>query len=182
MPPALDENTTIDFNAAPDFLAKVGRQWEMATFSARDAGVRVVNMRFGVVLGNNGGVLSKLKLPYSLGLGGRLGSGQQPFPWIALPDLLNAIDFIFANKQLQGAINFVAPQSITQQQFSQALATAMHRPALLSTPTFLIKILLGEMGETLLLNGQHVEPRVLLAAGFKFEYPDINSILHHLFS
>jgi uncharacterized protein len=179
LPPAMDEETPLDFNAhVEDFLDFVGRQWEMTTWPAREAGVRVVNMRFGVVLGKNGGVLSKLKLPFLIGLGGKLGTGKQAFSWVALPDLLRAIDFLLAHPDISGPVNIVAPGCVTQEQFAHALAKTLHRPAVISTPKFMLELAFGQMAEELLLGGQHVVPTRLQKQGFKFEYPDIKSALH----
>ena len=109
LPPAFDENSAIDFQHAEDFLAEVARKWELATQLAKQAGVRVVNMRFGVVLDNSGGALSQLKLPFLLGIGGPVGKGQQPFSWVALDDLMRAIDFLMAHPDINGPVNIVAP-------------------------------------------------------------------------
>lgn len=179
LPPALDEETALDFNAhVEDFVDFVARQWEMATWPAREAGVRVVNMRFGVVLGKDGGVLSKLKLPFLFGLGGKLGTGKQAFSWVALPDLLRAIDFLLAHPNITGPVNIVAPGCVTQEQFAHALARTLHRPAIIPTPKFMLELAFGQMAEELLLSGQHVVPTLLQKQGFKFEYPDIKSALH----
>ena len=130
LPPALDEQTVLDFNNPPDFPAKIARAWEMATQSAKNAGVRVVNMRFGVVLGKNGGALQQLKFPFSFFIGGANCSGQQPFSWIAMPDLVRAIDFVYAHPDISGPVNFVSPQTVTQQQLAQALGKILQRPTL----------------------------------------------------
>lgn len=182
LPKALSENDIIDFNATPDFLATIGRAWEKATHSAVANGVRVINMRFGVVLGKDGGVLNTLKTPFLFFMGGPMGSGQQPFPWIALPDLVKAVDFLIHHSHIQGPVNFVAPNCVTQKQLAQSIGRALHRPSIFPMPAFLLKLLFGQMAEELLLNGQNVKPDVLLANDFKFDFPDINSTLEMIFT
>lgn len=177
LPPALDEQTVLDFNNSPDFPAKIARAWEMATQSAKNAGVRVVNMRFGVVLGKNGGALKQLKLPFLFFMGGPIGNGQQPFSWIAMPDLVRAIDFVYAHPDISGPVNFVSPQAVTQKQLAQAFGKMLHRPSIMPTPAFALKMVFGEMAEELLLRGQHVYPNLLLKQGFQFQYPTIESAL-----
>lgn len=181
LPPSLDEKNLIDFSQAPDFLSLVGRQWEKATFAARDAGCHVVNMRFGIVLDPSGGALKQLLLPYKAGLGGVIGNGQQPFCWIALEDLISAIDFIIQHPDLSGPINLTAPHTVSQRHFAKSLGKALHRPTLFYTPAFLLKFLLGDMAEELLLKGQHVVPNLLLKNGFKFQYETIDQYFSHAF-
>lgn len=177
LPPGLDESTPIDYHHFSDFLSKIAREWEQATESAAHANLRVVNMRFGVVLGQDGGVLEKLKAPFLMGLGGTLGNGQQPFSWIALEDLIAAIDFLLPRTEVTGPINLVAPNAVTQKQLAQDLGRALHRPAWLRTPAFVLKLAFGQMADELLLNGQHVVPKRLLELGFKFRYPTIQETL-----
>lgn len=177
LPTALDEQTVLDFNNPPDFLAEVARAWEMATGPAKSAGVRVVNMRFGVVLGKNGGALKQLKMPFSLFVGGPIGSGKQPFSWIAMTDLVRAIDFVFAQSDISGPVNMVAPQTVTQQQLAQELGKVLHRPSIMPTPAAILKIIFGQMADELLLRGQHVYPSLLLQRGFQFTYPTLGPAL-----
>ncbi len=171
----VDENTCID--KPTDFLSLVGQTWEKATDSAKQAGVSVVNMRFGVVLGASGGVLKQLYWPYILGLGGKIGAGEQMFTWISLVDLIRAIDYVISHQQLLGAINFVAPNAVKQCDFAKQYANYLHRPCWLSTPAWLLKLLLGEMAEALLLTGQQVLPTVLLEASFKFTHASLSDLL-----
>lgn len=163
---------------ASNFLVQVALAWEQATQSAAK-NTRVVQMRFAGVLGN-GGLLKKMRLPFQLGLGGAMGNGEQPFPWIALHDLIRAIDFLIEHDQISGPVNFVAPECISQNQFAQAYASVLHRPHFLTTPAFAIKLAFGEMGELLLLNGQCAYPKVLLNSGFKFDYDKILPTLRSL--
>ena len=175
------ETTPIDFNKSPSFLGKVSRAWERATWPARDAGARVVNMRFGVVLGKEAGALPRLVKPFKFGIGGKVGTGLQPFCWISLTDLVRAIIFVFQKKSIDGPVNFVAPEIPTQHQLANDLSDFFHRPAKLSTPAWLIKLMLGQMGDELILQGQNVAPKKLLDAGFIFNYPDIPAALSHIY-
>lgn len=179
LPPAIDETVAIDFQKAPDFLAKVGRAWESAAMPAKNAGVRVVWMRFGVVLAKHGGVLPRLTLPVRYFLGGPIGSGQQPFSWISLEDLLAAIDFLLDKSEIDGAVNLVAPSCVTQKQFVQVLAKILHRPSFFPLPAAILKLFFGQMAEELLLKGQHVYPKRLLELGFQFQYPTISQFARH---
>lgn len=180
LPLAFDEDTQLNFSNHADFIVQLAQQWEKATQIASVKGVRVVNMRFAVVLGKNG-LLKKLQLPFSLGLGGPIGSGHQPFSWIAVDDLINAIDFLVTANEIKGPVNFVSPQCLTQYQFAQAFAKILHRTSFVRTPAFLIKLLLGEMGNDLLLNGQCAYPKQLLTHHFIFQYPTINEALQHIY-
>jgi len=169
LPKAMDETLTIDFNTSSDFLSKVGRAWELATKPATDAGARVVNMRFGVVIDWSGGVLKKMAAPFYFGMGGKVGSGNQAFSWIALSDLIRAIDFLIEHQEIKGPVNFVSPECIQQKVLAKAIAKALHRPCFFTAPAFMLKLAFGEMAEELLLKGQHVYPKRLLDAGFVFE-------------
>lgn len=182
LPSPLDETTPIDYQQAPDFLAEVGHAWELAAMPAKNAGVRVVWMRFGVVLDQHGGVLPRLSLPVKLFLGGPIGSGQQAFSWITLIDLLRAIDFLLQHPTISGPINLVAPHCVTQKQLVKALGKALHRPSFIPTPAFILKLIFGQMAEELLLSGQNVFPKRLLELGFDFQYPDINTALGKIFN
>lgn len=110
-------------------------------------------------------------------MGGPIGNGQQPFSWIAMPDLVRAIDFVYAHPDISGPVNFVSPQAVTQKQLAQAFGKMLHRPSIMPTPAFALKMVFGEMAEELLLRGQHVYPNLLLKQGFQFQYPTIESAL-----
>jgi uncharacterized protein len=180
LPPALDETIKIDYNASPDFLAQVARQWELATQPAKEQGVRVVNTRFGVVLGKAGGVLKKLSLPFHFFIGGKIATGRQPFSWIALDDLIRIFDYLIEHQEISGVINCVAPKAVTQAAFAEAMGKVLQRPCWLTTPAWLIKLVFGQMGEELLLRGQHVIPGRLNELNFPFLYPDIETALNHI--
>lgn len=181
LPEAFDENTSIDFTKAHDFLSLVGRQWELATQVAKDAGVRVVNMRFGVVLAKNGGVLKQLRLPFLFFMGGRIGTGHQPFSWVTLTDLIRAVEFLINNKEISGPVNIVAPEAVTQTELAKTLGKVLHRPSFMFTPAWPIKLILGEMGDELLLRGQRVFPTVLKQHAFEFTFPDLEEALIEIY-
>lgn len=182
LPPPLDEDTVIDFSTFPNFLTRIGREWEQATQAAKKQGVRVVNMRFGVVLDKNGGALPRIALPFYFYLGGTIGSGHQVFSWISLTDLMRAIEFLIAHNKMSGPVNLVAPAGISQQQLAEAISKTLNRPRCFPMPGKLLKLLLGQMAEELLLEGQHVVPKRLLAEGFEFQHPDIETALAAIFS
>jgi uncharacterized protein len=175
------EDNPINYSEYPDFASEITKKWEKATEPAKREGVRVVNMRFALVLGK-GGLLTKLYLPYQLGLGGIIGPGDQPFPWIALFDLLQAVDFLFHHSDIEGPVNFVAPECISQAQFAKAFAKTIHRPCFLRIPPSFLRTFLGEMADVLLLNGQCVYPQILLNNKFQFQYPDIKHALEAIFT
>lgn len=162
-----------------DFLAGVCVRWESAAEEATALGVRVVTMRFGVVLGH-GGALAQMKLPFALGLGGPMGSGRQYLPWIHLDDLTSLCRLALDDPQLAGAVNAVAPKIVTNAQFASALGAALHRPAILPAPAFAMRIALGEFADTL-LGGQRVIPAVAQSAGFRWAYPQLEPALRALF-
>lgn len=181
LPEAFDENSVLT-PRCNDFLADVGRAWEAATHNAKQANVKVTNMRFGVVLDKNGGALPQIAMPFSFFVGGPVGSGRQAFTWISLVDLCRAIEFLIDHENITGDVNLVAPKCIKQKELARALGRSLHRPSWLRLPAFIVKLLFGEMGEELLLSGQHVVPTRLLNAGFKFNYPDIDSALAAIYN
>lgn len=161
----------IDEGSAPGqgFLAQVCRDWEAENRRAEELGLRLVQMRFGQVLGREGGGLSKMLLPFSLGLGGRFGSGQQFMSWITAPDLCRAVLFLLEQPECRGVYNLTTPNPVTNAQFTLSLGRALSRPAVLPMPGFMAKLLLGEMAQELILSGQRVLPARLKAAGFTWE-------------
>lgn len=162
---------TIDEKAHPgdDFLAKVCLNWENAAEAARKAGIRVVHPRFGLVLGKEGGALKKMLLPFQLGLGGVIGSGDQFYSWITLHDLVESLLFLLKSADAEGAYNVTAPGACSNRAYTQALAKALHRPAIFPMPAFAARLAFGEMADALLLSGQNVWPGRLLEAKFKFK-------------
>ena len=159
-----------------DFLADVAAAWEGAAAPAREAGIRVVHLRMGVVLSPRGGALAKMMLPFGLGLGGRVGSGRQYMSWVTLDDLVRMIDHVL-RQNMHGAVNAVAPESVTNREFTVALGRAMRRPTLLPLPKFVVKLLFGEMGESLLLSSTRVDPLALRASGYVFRHPKVAEAL-----
>jgi uncharacterized protein (TIGR01777 family) len=163
-----------------DFLAQVAQQWEAATEPAARAGIRVVPLRFGVVLSRSGGALARMLPPFRMGAGGRIGSGRQWMSWITLDDVVGVIQHVLATDSLRGPVNTVAPAPVTNAEFTRALGQALHRPTIFPLPAFLVRLLFGEMGEALLLGSQRVDCGKLLASGFRFRHPELKSALEAL--
>jgi uncharacterized protein (TIGR01777 family) len=161
------------------FLSEVCRAWEDATEPARAAGIRVVNVRIGVVMSPRGGALAKLLTPTSLGLGGPLGSGRQTMSWIDLDDLLGVMLHAIRCEQLEGPVNAVAPEPVTQREFAKTLGKVLRRPAFLPLPGAVVSGLFGQMGREVLLAGQRVRPTRLLETGFRFDFPTLEQCLRH---
>ncbi len=174
-------NEILTEKSAPgdDFLAKVCKDWEKEALRAEEYGVRVVLIRTGVVLGDDGGALAQMLPPFKLGLGGRLGNGRQYMSWIHIDDLTAIMLQAMENQKLRGPINAVAPNPITNSEFTQALAATLHRPAVLPVPGFALKLILGEFGEVL-LSSQRVVPEVLQQAGYTYTFPEIEEALRNL--
>ncbi|MEP7353889.1 MAG: TIGR01777 family oxidoreductase [Acidobacteriota bacterium] len=159
------------------FLGQVAEAWEQEAMGAEVLGTRVTRVRFGVVLGRTsegkpGGALQKMLLPFKLGLGGKLGSGDQWISWIHLRDLVRMIEFLILESTVRGVFNGVAPNAVTNREFTRALAEAVHRPAIIPVPAFALKLAVGEMSE-ILLGSQRAVPDAALRAGFTFEYNDV---------
>ena len=171
----LDESST----AGGGFLADVVQQWERAAAPARDAGIRVVHPRLGLVMHPDGGVLAKLVPVFNVGGGGKIGKGGQWMSWIGRRDMLRAMTFLMTNDAIAGPVNVTAPNPATNAQFSHTLGEVLHRPAIATVPEFVIKLMFGEMGEETLLSGQRVLPKRLLDAGFEFEYPELSAALRY---
>jgi uncharacterized protein len=167
-----DEILTEDSPPGDGFLAGVCRAWEDETKPAADAGVRTVIVRTGIVLAKHGGALQQMLLPFRLGLGGKQGSGKQWMSWITLDDHVAALRATIDDERLRGAVDLTAPNPVTNADFAHALGRALHRPTVLPTPMFPLKLRYGtELVETLLLDGQRVMPARLEAIGFPFRYP-----------
>lgn len=166
-----------DSAAGEGFLADTCQQWEAANAPAWEAGIRVVQLRIGVVLSPDGGALAKLLPVFNLGGGGVVGSGDQVMSWIALPDLIAALRFAGDVESLHGAVNATAPGAVTNREFTKALGTKLGRPTLVPAPGFLLKLAMGEMAGPLLLEGARVEPKRLAEAGFQFECPTLPKAL-----
>jgi hypothetical protein len=165
-----DEELGEDDGPGTDFLGRLCVEWEAEARRAAERGARVVITRFGIVLGPGGGVLGQMAPLFKLGLGGRLGSGRQWFSWIHVEDLFAAMLHAAARGGEGGAYNFTAPAPVTNRDLTRELARVLHRPAFLPAPAFAVRLALGEFGDVL-LKGQRVMPRRLLAEGFRFAYP-----------
>ena len=159
------------------YLAEVCQGWEAATEAAQQAGIRVVHLRTGLVLAREGGALAKMRLPFSLGLGGPIGNGRQYMSWISMTDLLRAIVFQLEREGFSGPVNAISPQPVTNREFARTLGRSLGRPAFLPLPAKVVRLAFGEMGEALLLAGQRVAPKRLAEAGFDFAHPGLDEAL-----
>jgi uncharacterized protein len=175
-------NQVLDESCAqyyPEFSHDVCAHWEELASGARSAQTRVCILRIGIVVAGDGGALAKMLPAFRLGLGGRIGDGQQYMSWIHIDDLIAAIDFLLSHAALDGVFNATAPAAVSNEQWTTLLAERLNRPALLPMPAMLIRLLFGEMGD-LLLYGQNIYPRRLLDAGFQFRYSQLRAALHSL--
>ena len=172
-------NDPIDESASlgDDFLASVCKDWEAATEPAADAGIRVAFSRTGLVLARDGGLLAKLLLPFRLGVGGKLGGGRQWMSWIALTDAIRALSLMIDNESIVGPVNVVAPNPVTNAEFTDTLGRVLGRPTFTIVPAFALKLALGQMAEDTALASQRVVPRKLTEAGFQFELPTLEAAL-----
>lgn len=169
----LDEDEPV----GPGFLATLARDWETEALRATDLGVRTVPIRSGVILATTGGALPRLLLPFKFGLGGRLGSGTQWFAWIALSDHVAAVRHLLES-DVVGPVNLVAPERVTNQDFTKALGSALRRPTLLPAPAFALRIALGQVADELLLTSHRVSAERLQASGYEFKHPQLAGALH----
>ncbi|MGI8669248.1 MAG: TIGR01777 family oxidoreductase [Aridibacter sp.] len=175
-----DEILTEESETGEGFFPEVCRAWEAEGDKAKDFGARVVHPRIGVVLSKDGGALGKMLTPFKFGVGGTIGSGEQWMSWIAIDDLVRIFHFALENENLTGAINATAPNPVNNEEFTDTLGNVLHRPTILPVPAFGIKLLFGEMGEKLLLEGCRVIPQKLLDAGFEFEHPKLEEAIRYV--
>ncbi len=159
------------------FSSQLCQQWEAVALQAQDLGIRTCLLRTGIVLGKGGGALSKMLPPFKMGLGGKIGGGKQWMPWIHLDDLVGIILYCIDHDELKGAINGTSPNPVTNQVFTKTLGKALKRPTILPMPAVSIKLLMGQMGEELLLAGKKVLPKKALSAGYKFQYETLEKAL-----
>lgn len=164
-----------------DFLATLAKDWEAEAFQAQKLGVRVAIMRFGVVYGKGGGAMEKMLLPFKLGLGGKMGSGEQMVSWIHIDDLLRAIEHLITHETLSGIFNFTAPQPLSNAEQTRVMGDVLHRPTLFGVPEFAVKLIFGE-GASVMLDSKNVLPNRLLETGFTFAYPDFRSAFKEIAS
>ncbi len=174
-----DEILTEESERGAGFLAEVCTAWEEEIRRAGEF-AQVVFLRIGVVLAKDGGALEKMLMPFKFGVGGRIGSGKQWMSWIALADLIKLIHFALENETLRGAVNAVAPNPATNAEFTKTLGEVLHRPAVLPVPEFAVKLLFGEMGETLLLQSARTLPKRLVEAGYEFQFPFLKDAMKHV--
>ena len=169
----------LDEQAAPGtgFLAEVCRQWEAAAKPAVDAGIRVVHLRFGVVLGPGQGALAQMLPPFRFGLGAKLGSGRQWMSWVAQADAVAAIFFALERTELAGPVNVTSPEPVTNAEFTKALGRQLKRPAFLAIPAFVVRLMFGQMADEALLASVRAQPVKLQRAGFQFAHPAIDGAL-----
>ena len=172
-----DEELTEESRQGTGFLADLCGKWEKGTEAIENRGTRVVHARFGAVLSGEGGALKKMLTPIRLGLGGKLGSGKQWVSWIGIDDVLGACDHCLMREELCGPVNFTSPEPMTQEEFVKTLAKSVHRPAFCHLPSWLVKVVFGEMGKELILSSQKVKPEKLLKTGYAFRNPDIHAAL-----
>ena len=173
----LDENEP----AGDDFLARVCIEWEGQANRAAEKGVRVANMRFGLVMGKNGGALKTMLPAYKAFVGGPLGSGKHFMPWVHMDDLISAHEFAIANDEINGPVNCCAPNPVRNEAFSKTLASVLGRPDFFRVPRFALRLAMGELGE-MMLSSQRALPEKLLANGFTFRFPDLKTALEDLLS
>ena len=171
-----DEQLSEESSGGTDFLAGVVRDWEAAASAVR---VRSVQLRFGIVLGPRGGALAKMLTPFRMGVGGRLGTGKQWMSWISLHDLVHVIRFAIDESSLSGPVNAVAPNSVTNAEFTATLGRVLHRPAVLPVPAVALRAVFGEMATLTMLASQRVGPARLEGDGFRFAHPDLEGALIH---
>jgi uncharacterized protein (TIGR01777 family) len=176
--------TSLTEESAPGtgFLAEVCREWEAAADSARAAGIRVVHPRLGVVLAGQGGALPRIARPFRLGVGGVIGGGRQYWSWIGIDDLVRVIELCLQQDTLVGPVNAVAPAPVTNRELTRVLSRILGRPALVPLPAPVVRLLLGEMGQALLLDSARVVPRRLEQVGFRFQHSDLESALRAAFA
>ena len=172
----LDEGSS----SGSGYLKEVCEQWEAACDPVQEAHIRLVTLRIGIVLSEQGGALKKMLPPFKMGVAGPIGNGKQYMSWIALDDVIGIIRYALENESIKGPLNLVAPEPVTNHDFSKMLGHVLHRPAILPMPAFAARLAFGEMADELLLSSSRVRPSRLLAAGYQFKYPTLNEALVHI--
>jgi hypothetical protein len=172
-----DEVLTEESEAGGDYLAGLTKEWEAEALKAEAIGIRVVIARFGIILAREGGALAKMLLPFKLGVGGRLGLGQQWMSWVTLEDVVGILRMAMEKAAVRGAVNVVAPGAVRNAEFTKVLAKALRRPALFPAPAFALRLALGEMADALLLSSQRVAPSRLEQSDYRFQYADLGTAL-----
>jgi len=172
-----DEVLTEDSRPGTDFLSEIAKDWEAEAVKAEALGIRAVRARFGVILAKHGGALPQMMRPFQFGVGGRIGTGRQWMSWISLDDTVAILRLALENEHIRGPINVVSPQPVTNAEFTEVLATTLHRPALFPAPAFVLRLILGEMADALLLSSQRVFPAQLQKFNYVFLQPDLRAAL-----
>jgi uncharacterized protein (TIGR01777 family) len=162
------------------FLADVARQWEESAAPAVEAGIRVVNIRLGVVLSASGGALKKMLLPFKMGLGGVIGSGKQYMSWVSIDDVVKMIQYVIANDSIRGPVNFVSPRPVSNFEFTKTLGRALHRPTVFRMPAFAACLVFGEMAKELLLFSTRAIPKKLMDSGYQFRHSELEEAFRYL--
>jgi len=175
-----DELLTEQSPPGKDFLANVCIDWEAATIAATEKGIRTTHARFGVILAAHEGALAKMLPPFRAGIGGKIGAGNQWMSWVALADVIAALKFLLGDKTMQGPVNVVTPNPVTNAEFTKTLARVISRPAIFPMPAFAARLAFGEMADALLLASQKVDPAVLEDNGFLFTWPTLEPALQHI--
>ncbi|MDP6666272.1 MAG: TIGR01777 family oxidoreductase [Dehalococcoidia bacterium] len=172
-----EEPLTEESPPGEGFLADTAVRWEAAAEAAREAGIRVINPRFGLIIARQGGLLSKLRVPFQTALGGKLGTGRQWWSWIALTDVVNALSYMIGHEELSGPVNFTAPTPVRNENFTRQMAKTLSRPAWLNVPSPVVRLVFGEMGQETMLYSQRAFPEKLRASGFEWLYEDLEAVL-----
>ena len=173
-----EEPLTEDSEPGEGFLADTAIRWESAADVAREAGIRVVHPRFGLIMSRNGGLLGKVRIPFQSALGGKLGNGRQWWPWISLDDVVNGISYLIGEESISGPVNFTAPTPVRNEDFTRLMAKTLSRPAWFNVPEFMINLAFGEMGKETMLYSQRAFPEKLRASGFDWRFEQLADVLY----
>lgn len=174
-----DEEMTEASRPGDTFLSEVCKEWEAESLKAEELGIRTVLLRTGIVLAKDGGALATMLTPFKLGVGGVVGSGRQYMSWVSLDDEVGAIVFALEHEEIHGPLNVVAPNPVTNQEFTKTLGDVLYRPTILPLPTFAVDLIFGEMGDALLLDSTRVVPKRLIDAGYEFKYTNLKPALEN---
>ena len=175
-----DEELTEESDPGEGFLATVTKEWEAASDVLTDTAIRVVKLRFGVVLSEKGGALPAMVKPFKLGMGGKIGKGTQYISWISIDDVVNIMQFVIREDQLHGPINVISPNPVTNAEFAADLGRTLKRPSAANVPAFAIRLMVGrEMADEMILSSTRVMPKKLMDAGYQFLFPDLQDALHY---
>jgi uncharacterized protein len=177
-----DETLTEASQPGNDFLSEIAKEWESEALKAEALGIRVVRVRFGVILSKHGGALPQMMRPVQFGVGGKIATGKQWLSWITLDDAVAILRLALENPNITGPLNVVSPQPVTNADFTKILAATLHRPALFPAPAFALRLLLGEMADALLLSSQRVLPAQLQKLSHRFQHPDLPAALAAILS